>query len=147
MSSHYSTTQMFLTILFLTIEIFYAPLGHLHLNPLVPQPQWNSGDVSPAYSPSYSPRVERRKVTTNTTQYPRREFYGQQNFQAQQESQYQQNLKLQEMRLAQHPHRQCDRFSEDQKCKELQLQKERELNEEFDRGVADALGTSSLPFY
>lgn len=51
------------------------------------------------------------------------------------------------MRLAQHPHRQCNRFSEDQKCKELQLQKERELNEEFDRGVADALGTSSLPFY
>ena len=48
---------------------------------------------------------------------------------------YEQNLKQQEMRLAQHPQRQLNRHSVDQKCKELQLQKEKELNEEFERGT------------
>ena len=125
--------------------------GHLHLNPLLPTPPSRSGDASPAYSPGYSPRLQERRRSspgTGPAPYPRREFYGQPNFagQQQQESQYRQNLKLQEMRLAQHPHRQGSRYNIDQKCKELQLQKEQELNEELERGVADSHAAISLPY-
>lgn len=119
------------------------------MNPLItpaPAPRVRSGAESPvvdySHSGNYSPRLPERRNNNLSSQSPNG-YLSRQGSQRDQNGRvgysdallYEQNLKLQEMRLAQHPQRQSNRYYMDQKCKELQLQKERELNEEIERGV------------
>ena len=114
------------------------------MNPLItpaPAPRIRSGAESPidySNSGNYSPRQPERRNNSQPNagyqvrQSPQRD-QGRMSYTN--TSIYEQNLKQQEMRLAQHPQRNANRLFMDQKCKELQLQKEKELNEELERGV------------
>ena len=122
------------------------------MNPLItpaPAPRVRSGVESPvdySHSGHYSPRLpERRNSNQSTAGYQARQSpqRDQGRMSYTNTSMYEQNLKQQEMRLAQHPQRQSNRLFVDQKCKELQLQKEKELNEELERG-ADSFHSLSL---
>ena len=142
-------------------------LGHLAVNPLImannninttPGPNQNLNQnqgalESPRCNPHphvITPRMPERRssLPSHPSAYQSRQFQSEHHQPHQQQgsnnlSTYEQNLQLQEMRLAQHPQRQSLRYNNDQKYMELQLLKERELNEELDRGIGSSSSENS----